>query len=211
MIRAIVFDMGGVIISYDPALYTRRVTKDPEEARILEDAVFHSPEWACLDEGTIELEEFDQVLEAKLPIDQAEKAKHLLHHWYENMPVFSGIERLMEHLKAAGFSLYLLSNAGQQFHIYKKKIPAFRFLDGIVLSSDLKLLKPGPEIFQYLLTTYHLQPEEVLFIDDSPANAQGAEAVGIHGYDYADGDLKHLLDYLVQHQLLQPEDVNIIQ
>ncbi|MCR5004940.1 MAG: HAD family phosphatase [Clostridiales bacterium] len=210
MIRTIVFDMGGVIIQYDPALYVRRVTKDPDEARILEDAVFHSQEWFRLDEGTIELEEFDQILKASLPGPLVDKGLYLLHHWYENMPVFSGIERLMAVLSASGIPLYLLSNAGQQFHTYKKGIPAFRYLKGIVLSSDLKLLKPGPEIYQYLLDTYELQPEEVLFIDDSPANVRGAEALGIRGYDYSDGILKHLLEYLVSEALLAPEAVDDI-
>ena len=78
MIRAIVFDMGGVIIQYDPTLYVRRVTKDPDEARILEDAVFHSQEWFRLDEGTIELEEFDQVLKASLPGPLVDKGLYLL-------------------------------------------------------------------------------------------------------------------------------------
>ena len=210
MLRTIVFDMGGVIIQYDPALYTRRVTKDPEEARILEDAVFHSSEWFRLDEGTIEMEEFDEVLAQTLPEPLVEKGLFLLHHWHENMPVYSGIERLMARLKALGMPVYLLSNAGQQFHTYKKRIPAFRYLDGIVLSSDLKLLKPGPEIFQYLLTTYDLDPEEVLFIDDSPANVRGAEALGIHGYDYSNGELSHLLSYLVTEDVLKPEDIEAI-
>ena len=210
MIRAIAIDMGGVIIQYDPPLYTRRVTKDPEEARILEDAVFHSPEWFRLDEGTIEMDEFDQTLMRDLPPSLVEKGLYLLHHWHENMPVYSGIDRMMACLKASGVPLYLLSNAGQQFHTYKKHIPAFRHLDGIVLSSDLKLLKPGPEIYQYLLDTYDLVPEEVLFIDDSPANVRGAEALGIHGYSYHDGDLRHLLEFLIHEGLLSPEDVERI-
>ena len=210
MIHTIAIDMGGVIIQYDPVLYTRRVTKDPEEARILEDAVFHSPEWARLDEGTIEMEEFDQVLMQTLPAPLVEKGLCLLHHWHENMPVYSGVERLMAYLKASGVRLYLLSNAGQQFHTYKKHIPAFRYLDGIVLSSDLKLMKPQLEIYRYLLDTYDLVPEEVLFIDDSPVNVHGAEALGIRGYSYHDGDLRRLLQYLITEKLVNPEDVESI-
>ena len=207
MIKAIIFDMGGVIIDYDPALYTRRVTADPEERSILENAVFHSPEWARLDEGTIELSEFDQVLRSTLAGELAEKAVYLLHHWYEDLPVFAGMERLMKHLYDKNIPLFLLSNAGQQFHIYSEKIPAFRYLNGIALSSDLKLMKPGVEIFEWLTNTFDLEPDECLFIDDAPANVRGAEQAGLHGYSYADGCLKNLCHYLAEIGILKEEEI----
>ncbi len=210
MIQAIIFDMGGVIIDYDPALYTRRFTKNPAEARVLEDAVFHSPEWACLDEGTIELDEFDDVLRKSLAPDLAETAVTLLHTWHENLPVFAGMERLMQCLHSKGYPLYLLSNAGQQFHTYSEKIPAFRYLSGIALSSDLKLMKPGPEIFHWLLSTYGLKAEECLFIDDAPANVEGAQAVGLQGYDYSDGSLKKLCLYLAEQNILTEDEIEKI-
>ena len=207
MIRSIIFDMGGVIIDYDPALFARRMSQNPEEARILEDAVFHCDEWFHLDEGTITLEAFDDALKARLEGELQEKAIYLLHHWYEDLPVFSGMERLMKHLHEKGYPLYLLSNAGQQFHTYRWKIPAFRYLDGIALSSDLKLLKPGPEIYQWLLSTYGLKAEECMFIDDSPKNAAGADAVGIHGYDYSHGTLKKLCQDLAELGILETEEI----
>ncbi len=210
MITTIIFDMGGVIIDYDPALYTRRVTQDPAEMKILEDAVFHSESWARLDAGTITLDAFDRFLDETVPAELRSKAHDLLHHWHENLPVFAGMERLMACLYEKGIPLYLLSNAGEQFHTYSKKIPAFRYLSGIALSADLKMVKPGPEIFQWLLSTYGLKAEECLFIDDYPPNVKGTEAVGIHGYSYADGDLKKLCLYLAELDLLDEREIQEI-
>ena len=54
--------------------------------------------------------------------------------------------------------------------------------EGVVVSSDVKMIKPNPAIYEYILKTYNLNPVECLFIDDVKANVEAAEAAGIKGF-----------------------------
>ena len=66
--------------------------------------------------------------------------------------------------------------------------------EGIVVSGEEKMGKPNPEIYQLLLNSYHLQASESIFIDDRPANVEGANHVGIHGILFTGAqDLKQRL------------------
>lgn len=202
MIHNIIFDMGNVIMHYDPLFFCRRVASTEEEAHQLLQFIFQAPEWAMLDAGTISVDDFAGKLRERVPSELLDKALDVLYNWHINLPVYPAMDDLMAELKDQGLNLYLLSNAGLQFHTYSKHIPAFRHLDGIVISADLQMTKPHPDIFQYLLQKYNLNADECLFIDDIEANTKGAEAVGIHGYCYADGNITRLRRYLEQQHIL---------
>lgn len=202
MIHNIIFDMGNVIMHYDPPFFCKRVAANAEEATILLQQIFHAPEWPQLDEGLIEPDEFDRRLMDRVPEALREKAHDLLYNWHVNLPVYPLMDDLMAELKDRGYKLYLLSNAGKQFHTYSKQIAAFRHLDGMVISADVKMVKPHAGIYEYLLRTFDLCADECLFIDDHKPNIEGAEAVGIHGYCYADGNIIRLRRYLEELHIL---------
>ena len=187
---------------YDPLFFCKRITSSPEEAALLLEQIFHAPEWPMLDEGTIELEEFDRRLMLRIPAALQQKAHDLLYNWHVNLPVYPLMDDLMAELKSRGYKLYLLSNAGKQFHTYSRQISAFRHLDGMVISADVKMVKPSAGIFEHLLKTYDLKADECLFIDDYKPNTDGAEAVGIQGYCYADGNITRLRRYLEDQHIL---------
>lgn len=194
--------MGNVIIHYDPSLFCRRVASSPEEAEELKRQIFDCPEWVKLDEGTIELDDLDALIQQRITPELRETAHELLYNWHINLPVYSEMEELMASLKSRGYHLYLLSNAGLQFHEYEKHISAFQYLDGKVISADIQCIKPNPAIYQYLLDQYQLLPSQCLFIDDAPANIDGAKALGIQGYCYQDGNLSRLRQYLTELMIL---------
>jgi len=99
--------------------------------------------------------------------------------------------RLVSDCKAAGFGLYLLSNASRRQAEYWLDIPGSECFDGRVVSADIRMLKPGPGIFRHLLDTYGLTAGECLFIDDTAANAEGAKAVGMNAFHFT-GDIRAL-------------------
>ena len=68
--------------------------------------------------------------------------------------------------------------------------------EGVVVSSDVKMIKPNPAVYEYILKKYDLKPEECLFIDDVEANVKAAEAVGIKGFVFKNNyeKLKEVLD-----------------
>lgn len=95
-------------------------------------------------------------------------------------------------LKNKGFKTVLLSNANASF--FERKIyttyPEFKDLfDDIIISSDIKMVKPDPDIYLHTLNKINSKPEESLFIDDSKTNVDGAINIGINGYLYTDSNL----------------------
>ena len=86
----------------------------------------------------------------------------------------------MPKLKEKGYKLYILSNFHREaFLEIERKCEFEKYFDGKVVSYDVKLLKPEKEIYEELLKKYNLNPEETLFIDDTLANTEGAEKLGI--------------------------------
>jgi len=94
-------------------------------------------------------------------------------------------------LKKKGFKTMLLSNANASF--FERKIyptyPKFKDLfDKIIISSEIRMVKPNPDIYMYALKEADSKPEELLFIDDSKINIDGALKVGMQGFLYTDND-----------------------
>ena len=108
-------------------------------------------------------------------------ADKLFEEWYLYMPLMKGVPELIRELKDKGYHLYILSNASEFFAKKSDYFGVNQEFDGIVFSALVKMVKPNPEIYQYLLDTYDLNPEECLFLDDRPANIEGAKKLGIHG------------------------------
>ncbi|MES2409276.1 MAG: HAD family phosphatase [Patescibacteria group bacterium] len=94
-------------------------------------------------------------------------------------------------LKSKGYKIALLSNANNS--IFNRKVyrdyPEFKELfDKIVISSEVKMLKPDPEIYLYTLDFIDSKPEESIFVDDNEVNVKAAEDLGIQGYEYTNVD-----------------------
>ena len=98
---------------------------------------------------------------------------------------------LIKELKNLGYGIYLLSNANRQLPRYFDRIPGAEHFDGRIVSADWLLLKPQKEIYEKLYEVYRLRPEECFFIDDQPANIEGAWCTGMDGAVF-DGSLARL-------------------
>lgn len=92
-----------------------------------------------------------------------------------------GAKELVEELKNNGYKVYLLSNASINQKNYWSSVPGSEFFDGVLVSSFIKIIKPQPEIYEYLLNKYNLKREECVFIDDSTQNVEASEYVGMKG------------------------------
>lgn len=101
------------------------------------------------------------------------------------------MEQLVSDLKKAGYGVYLLSNASYRQHEYWPRVPGSQYFDGTLISADVKVVKPCAEIYDLLYETFHLVPQECLFIDDSAQNIEGAERTGMPGIVFH-GDAEEL-------------------
>lgn len=179
MIKNIVFDMGNVVIRFDPTAFIDRFGVSAEERELLLREVFRSPEWVMMDRGTLTDEQCADILCPRLPEHLREIARKLIAFWDRPILETEGICPLIEELKGLGYGIYLLSNASCRQPDYWQRVPASRFFDGTLISYSVKLVKPMPEIYEKFFETFSLKREECFFIDDSPANVEAALYVGM--------------------------------
>lgn len=196
MIKNIIFDMGGVLIDYNPekTLYS---LFDKETADILLREIFRNPVWNDKDRGIIFPDEIMEQKRSAIPAVIFDKVSEMVNNFYPYMPPFEKMYDLVKQLKENGYGIYLLSNASSDFHIRREGIPALSLFDGVIISADYKLLKPEKEIYLTLYEKFSLKPEECFFIDDVQKNIDGAKATGMDGHCYYHGDVEILKKDLI--------------
>ena len=186
VIDNVVFDVGNVLLSYQPETLLQELLPDHEaEYPLLMRHVFHSPYWHMMDRGIVSPEEAFVLMGSSRPA-----LRPLIQRIYEGWndllaPIDEGIEALKT-CKAHGKRCFVLSNyADAPFeHSYQKHPDIFSHFDGIVVSARERLIKPDHAIYRCLLERYRLDPERTLFIDDSSANIEAAMACGMQAVHY---------------------------
>ena len=192
MIRNIIFDMGNVLIRWSPRNIVARRGLGEEDSSLLEREVFRGFEWVSMDHGIMSQQEGWERICRRLPEYLHEAAFSCVFDWWRPpLDPIPGMAELVREVKELGCGAYLFSNATSTLHEYFSRIPGSEYLDGFLVSADVKLLKPQHEIYEKLFETFDLKPEECFFIDDSPANIDGAFAVGMQGAVFF-GDMKRL-------------------
>ena len=182
MIRNIVFDMGNVLVKFDPGMFmTREAILDPEDRQIVMRELFQSVEWAQMDMGVLNEDTLEPLVLPRVPERLREKVKHLLHHWAVPREMMPGMEDLVRRLKKAGYRLYLLSNASSSQPDYWNTMPISGYFSGTMISAFVKTVKPNPAIYRLFTEEFGLTEEECVFIDDAPINVAGAVACGWQG------------------------------
>ena len=182
--KNILFDMGNVLVSYNPEWVIRHYAEDEELIREVKNIVFNSQEWFLLDAGLIEEEKAERNWMERLSSDKARELAHLsFQNWHlYNMKVIPGTAEIIRALKENGKEIYLLSNASMRLlSIYKEVIPAVECFSGIFYSAAHKCVKPQDIIYERFLKEYSLKPSDCFFIDDLEENISVAKAVGISG------------------------------
>ena len=182
MIDTIVFDMGQVLIRWTGELLLEKYGLNDEDKGLLLRELFGDVEWVMLDHGTISFEEAAEAVCRRVPEHLHGVVREVVTGWWHQpMRPIPGMADLVRELKGSGYGIYLLSNANLALRSYFPRIPGSECFDGLMVSAEEKLLKPNPEIFRALLERFGLESERCFFVDDSPANVEGAMSVGLSG------------------------------
>lgn len=202
MIKHVIFDMGGVLVDFNPKRSLKKHFTDKEDLELLFKEIFEGPDWVKLDRGTLTVEQaVDRACE-RLPARFHACVRCLLNTWADELLPMDDMLPLVQEVKNKGYGIYLLSNAPLNFHTYRDKIPAFTYFDGFIISAEHLTLKPEPEIYRVLFDTFNLSPTECFFIDDIPVNIEGAAAVGMKGHCFDHGDVAVLRAALKEEGIL---------
>jgi epoxide hydrolase-like predicted phosphatase len=180
----IIFDLGGVVLCWEPERQIADFFPDKGTRKKIITGVFKHKDWAELDRGT---------LSSKKAIERANKrtgiSKAVIRSFIDDIleklvPKPEMIEFLKE-LKRKNHKLYVLSNLTlEAADLLEKKYTIWELFDGIIFSSRIKLIKPSPEIYQYILNKFSLIPEETVFLDDLIENVDAAVREGINGIHF---------------------------
>ena len=190
MVKAVIFDMGNILLDFDTRGLTAAFTDCGEDAALLHREMFEGPDWLILDRGGTEEEGLARMKE-RLPQRLWTAADQAMAHWDEFLTPRPEINRLARELDGLGLPLYILSNTSHRFYSFREKIPVWPLIKGTLLSCEEHLLKPDLDIFRRLFSRFGLTPGECFFIDDLNINIEGAWLVGMDGAIF-DGDLPRL-------------------
>jgi putative hydrolase of the HAD superfamily len=177
-----VFDLGGVLISYEPKKYVEKLLDNDTE--MIYRLIFESPEWIELDRGTISEDRAIEIWCKRKP-EYSEYIRLVMKNWIEMLVPVDENVLFLKFLKKKGHRLYVLSNFHKKaFEILYEKYDFFSLFDGLVISYREKTVKPEEKIYRILLERFGLIPSETVFIDDSPKNIEAAQKIGLNTFLY---------------------------
>lgn len=185
MYRNIVFDLGGVVVDFDPKNFLLERFFDTELEDKVYNIVFGSTEWQMLDAGEITREDaYAIMLEKAKESGCVFEVQSVLDDWPRILKTRRKTVEIMQRLKNMGFSLYYLSNIAEDTLEDIKSRDFWPLFDGGVASCELRANKPNPILYETLLSRYNLNRAETIFTDDNKVNTSAAYDLGITGIHY---------------------------
>jgi 2-haloacid dehalogenase len=183
-IEAVVFDVGGVLLEWDPRhLYRELFHDEVAMNRFLSEVC--TMEWHAQHDRGIPYESSCEELAAAYP-EHSELIWAWAHRGEEMVAgVIDGTMEIVDQLKSHGVRCYLLTN--MEAVTWPQRLERYPFLgsfDGAVVSGLEGVVKPEPEIFKRLLARFDLSPSETLFIDDTRANVETARSLGMKAVQF---------------------------
>lgn len=182
----VVFDIGNVLIQWDPRhLYRRLIPDEAEMERFLAEV--------CTDAWNLEQDRgrtWAEAIAERVPLFPQHEAliRAYSERWHDMVPgEVPGTVALLEALRARGVPLYAITNFSvEKFAEAQARFPVLRTFRDVVVSGTERLLKPDPAIYRLLLDRNGLEAARCLFIDDSEKNVRAAEAVGMRAHHFRD-------------------------
>lgn len=176
--KDIVFDLGGVLIDWNPRYLYKKIFASTEEMEWFLSNVC-TPEWNAQQDAGRPFAQALALVTEKYP-KYAAQINDYYARWEETLggPI-KGTVALWQELKNKGYRIYALTNwSAETFPIAKQKYDFLQKMDGIVVSGEEKMNKPNPEIYKRLLARYGLQANNCVYIDDSLPNVEAAAQLG---------------------------------
>lgn len=182
MQKTMIFDLGNVVINFNPKDFLATHFFNKKVERILYRSVFASAEWLELDQGILSWYDASKIFMRRGQKEGiALEMQGLLDTWTDMLSPIHDTNILLQHLAKKGYPLYYLSNIS--FHALNalSKNDFWHFFNGGVASCEVGLIKPDPTIYHLLLEKYNLNAQECIFIDDVEENIRSAIQCGMQG------------------------------
>ena len=181
--KNVVFDLGRVVFAQDP-------TKSTAEFKQFFSYVSLTPMpqfWVDYDMGVLSIDQVAAELAAYRGVETS-FAREMIQIAIGKQETIAPTAALIADLKQAGYRLYVLSNMSREFIDFLREQEVYANFDGDVVSCEVGVVKPMPEIYDLLLERFSLEPAETIFIDDRRENIDAAEAKGIQAFHFDRND-----------------------
>lgn len=183
MIRNIIFDIGGVLLDYNPKTYLDKLNIEESKRKELNNIIFHNSKWKDCLNGFITNSELIEYLvkENKKYKDEIKQILSKENLKYMLPPKQEMIE-YYKSLKQKGYKIYLCSNITEDTYNYiNDSFEIIQLADGGVFSCFENISKPNVEIYKKLIKKYNLDIEKSILIDDTKRNIISANDIGLNG------------------------------
>jgi HAD superfamily hydrolase (TIGR01509 family) len=185
-IRNVVFDVGGVLLEWNPPATIAKLHPDPATQTQIRQQIFEHADWLEFDRGTYSEAEAAEHF-AKTSGLTPEQTRTLIRATRESLLPIAGTIELVEELAAAGVHLYLLSNMPvSTFEYLVQQHKFFGHFKHLVISGAILMVKPEPAIYKHLVEQTGIVPAESVFIDDLLKNIIAARECGFHAIQFSD-------------------------
>lgn len=182
-----IFDLGGVLIDWDPRFLYRKLFPGDEAGMEEFLATVCTHEWNRAQDAGRLFADGTRVLKRRHP-DKAALIDAYHARFDEMMagPIPGSVEILAE-MRDRGTPLYALTNfSSETYPLAWARFPFLRWFQGVVVSGDVKVIKPDPQIYEILISRFAIEPQRAVFIDDVAVNIQAAQRLGIQGILFRD-------------------------
>lgn len=184
-INTVIFDLGGVLIDWNPRYVYRTIFKTEEEIDwFFENVATH--DWNENQDAGYPIAKATEELVAQHP-EWEKEIKAYYGRWTEMLggPIHETVDIFRKMKEIPELKTYALTNwSSETFHIALERYDFLHWFDGRVVSGEEKTRKPFHDFYQRLLSRYNVIPTQALFIDDNLRNVRAAEELGIHGIHF---------------------------
>ncbi|MCF8002001.1 MAG: HAD family phosphatase [Halanaerobiales bacterium] len=186
MIKNVVFDLGNVLLDFNSDNIIADHIEDEKLHQRISKNIFESKEWIKLDKGEISASKATEIFIKRQP-ENEKLIKEIMHNWkFYLRPIKPNVE-VLNKLANMNINLYILSNFHKEaFEVVYNKYDFFKHFDGMIISYQVKAVKPDKIIYEKLINSFDILPKNTLFIDDSFKNIQAAEKLGFKTIHFND-------------------------
>jgi putative hydrolase of the HAD superfamily len=174
-----IFDVGNVLLLWDETATVRKALPERTNPEQYIEKLFSLDDWSKFDQGLMNDEEAAEFFSKKAGLTKNEVTNVINVSRELLTPITEGFQ-LLNTLHALNKNLYCLTNMpSATFKFLSKKYDFWKKFLGIVVSGDIKMIKPDPKIFQHILSLYNLDPAKTMFFDDNVNNINASQELGI--------------------------------
>ena len=184
-IDTVIFDLGGVLVDWDPIYVFKDVFKGDEEKLDFFLSSVCNHDWNIEQDAGRTIQEAVAIKTKEFPEFTTE-----IHLFYEKWHLmFSGVFQenvaLLQQFKANSYKVFALTNwSAETWPRALELFPFFNDFDGVIVSGIEKMRKPFEPIYRLILTRFEIDPLKAIFIDDKLENIEAANKIGLHGIHY---------------------------